>query len=268
MSSRFVFVSSTGDPASNKMAMHLIDNFGFEKTSISFEENPIFQKKNLFLLRTSSELLYLKEPNFETDCYIFLSRHKSESGIPTLTAHFPGNFSSENSFGGNPYEIGYSYPSLHKLYLMSLKQLQNQVPQYKMVTEPTHHGPTSFSKPILFIEIGSTEKEWNDNLAVEVVCKALMRAVNSNYSNAKHSIGFGGTHYSEKITNLIIDSEYALGAIMPKYAFKSLNIEIIEQMIEKSVEKILYAVIDWKGVKDRNRLILLIEKVGLKILRI
>jgi D-aminoacyl-tRNA deacylase len=268
MSSRFVFVSSTSDPASNKMAMYLINNFGFEGTSNSFEENPIFQKKNIILIRTSSELLYLKEPNFKTNCYIFLSRHKSESGIPTLTAHFPGNFSNETSYGGNPYEIGYSYPSLHKLYLQSLKQLQDQVPQYKIVTEPTHHGPTSFSKPVLFIEIGSTEKEWNDHIAVEVACKALMKAVNSTYVNAKYSIGFGGTHYSEKITNLIIDSEYALGAIIPKYALKSLNIRIVEQMIEKSVEKILYGIIDWKGVKDRKRIISLIEKVGIKILRI
>lgn len=268
MNYKFVFVSSIKDPASIKMANCLIDNFGFAETSTSFEENPVFQQNNIGLISTKSELLYFKEPNFKPNCYIFLSRHKSESGIPTLSAHFPGNFSSENSYGGNPCEIGYSFPSLHKLYLCLLKKLQERVPQYKIVSEPTHHGPTSFSKPILFIEIGSTEKEWSDKNAVDVVCKAIMEAVYTNFVNTKSSIGFGGTHYSEKMTNLIVDSDYAIGAIIPKYALDNLNISIIEQMEKKSVEKIHFAIVDWKGVKNRKRIVSLIEKVGLKIIRI
>lgn len=268
MNSKFVFICSTKDIASINMANCLIEKFGFNELSSSFEKKPIFQKDNLKLIITKKELLYIKEPKLEPKAYIFLSRHKSESRIPTLTAHFPGNFSSEAKYGGMPCEIGYSYPTLHKKYLLSLSELQDKVPEYNIVTEPTHHGPTSFSRPVLFIEIGSSEKEWTDQNAVFYVCKAIINSLNLKDTNVNNSIGFGGTHYSEKFTKLIVNSDYSLGSIIPKYSINYLNENIVNQMIEKSIEKISYAIIDWKGVKDREKIISLINKRNLEILRI
>jgi D-aminoacyl-tRNA deacylase len=210
----------------------------------------------------------MTDPGFECDAYIFLSRHKSESQIPTLTAHFPGNFSDDSSYGGRSRELGYTYPSLHRTYLMHLEHLRDRVSDYKIVTEPMHHGPTSFSKPVLFVEIGSSEERWSDKLAVETVCEAVVKTISNHFPAEKIALGFGGSHYSEKFTQLVIKSDFALGAIAPKYVLQHINQLIIDQMISRSNEKITYAVIDWKGVKDRARIISLVENAGLEIVKV
>ncbi len=268
MTENLLLVSSKRDLASINMAHHLIEKHGFEETSERFEDDQIYRKGKVRLIQTSKELLHLEDLKFNPEAYIFLSRHRSESGIPTLTAHFPGNFSDEALYGGRPRELGYTYPTLHQRYLKRLKQLQDRVPEYKVVTEPMHHGPSSFSRPVLFVEIGSSEEQWQDQVAVETVCEAVMKTVEDRYSAEKISLGFGGTHYSEKFTNLIVESEYALGAIMPKYALPNLDKSILHQMTTKSVEKISYAVLDWKGVKDRARVVSLVEDAGLEIVKI
>ncbi len=250
------------------MAQHLIENIGFKETSEQFEDNPVYQKDGTQLIRTEKELLHLNDPGFKPEAYIFLSKHRSESRIPTLTAHFPGNFSDDTSYGGNPRELGYTYPSLHRSYLKNLEQLRDHVPDYKIVTEPTHHGPTSFPTPVLFVEIGSSEDRWNDPVAVETVCEAVVQTIRNHSPAEKIAVGFGGSHYSEKFTQLVVESNYALGAIAPKYALYHINQPIINQMKSRSNEKITYAVIDWKGVSDRQRIISLVEDTGLKIIKV
>ncbi len=250
------------------MAQHLIEHHGFKETSERFEDSPIYQKDETQLIRTENELLQLNDPGFKPDAHIFLSRHRSESKIPTLTAHFPGNFSDDASYGGRPRELGRTYPSLHRAYLKTLEDLRDRVPDYKVVTEPMHHGPTSFSTPVLFVEIGSSEERWNDSSAVETVCEAVVKTINNHYPAEKIAVGFGGKHYSEKFTQLVIESDCALGAIAPKYVLQHINQSILNQMISRSSEKITYAVIDWKGVNDRTRIISLAKEAGLEIIRI
>tara|TARA_B100000315_G_C14530945_1_gene566131 strand:+ start:121 stop:873 length:753 start_codon:yes stop_codon:yes gene_type:complete len=250
------------------MAQHLIETYYFKEINQKFEGNPIYKKDRIYLIKTSKDLLFLDEPPFDPVAYIFLSRHKSESGIPSLTAHFPGNFSKVALFGGAPIELAYTYPSLHQEYLKQLKQLKDNVPKYSIVTEPMHHGPTSFAKPILFVEIGSSEEQWQDLAAIETVCEAVMSTVKSEYSSDKISIGFGGNHYSEKFTNLITESNFALGAIMPKYALPNLDKSILNQMMTRSIEKVSFAILDWKGVKERDRVISLVEEAGLEIVKL
>ena len=256
------------DMASINMAQYIINNYKFKKTHDIFDDNPIYVKNNVSLLQTSQELLYLNEPRFNPDAYIFLSCHKSKSGTPSLTAHFPGNFSKINSFGGAPSDLAHTYPSLHKQYFNQLNQLKNKVIGYSIVTEPMHHGPTSFSKPVLFIEIGSSETQWKDNIAIETVCDAIMKTIENIYLEAKISIGFGGPHYSEKFTKFIINSDYALGAIMPKHALSNINQSILNQMINRSIEKVSYALLDWKGINNKEEVVSLIDSAGLKIVKI
>ncbi len=267
MTGKLLLVSSNHDPASRNMAQHLIENIGFKETSEQFEDSPIYQRDGTRLIRTEKELLHLSDPGFNPEAYIFLSRHRSESRIPTLTAHFPGNFSDDASYGGNPRELGYTYPSLHRAYLKNLEQLRDRVPEYKIVTEPTHHGPTSSPIPVLFVEIGSSEERWNDPVAVETVCEAVVETIRNHSPAEKIAVGFGGTHYSEKFTQLVVESSYALGAIAPKYALQHVNQPIINQMKSRSNETITCAVIDWKGVNDRQRIISLAEEAGLEIIK-
>ncbi len=268
MYDHFILVSSNQDIASRNMAQHLIETYGFKESNQRFEGYPIYKKGRIQLIKTSKNLLFLDEPILDPAAYIFLSHHKSESGIPSLTAHFPGNFSKVAQFGGAPSELAITYPSLHQEYLKQLKNLKSNVLRYSIVTEPMHHGPTSFSKPVLFVEIGSSKEHWQDSDAIETVCEAVMTTVEKGCSSDKISIGFGGNHYSEKFTKLITESNFALGAIMPKYAIINLDKSILNQMITRSIEKVSYAILDWKGIKERDRVISLVEEAGLEIIKL
>jgi len=88
------------------------------------------------------------------------------------------------------------------------------------------------------------------------------------HSAKRVAIGFGGTHYSEKFTRLLLGSEYALGAIASKYVLQHVDSEILRQMVDKSVEKISYAAVDWKSVKEKESLVALMEEAGLEVVKI
>ncbi|NWG09777.1 MAG: hypothetical protein HXX80_05685 [Nitrososphaerales archaeon] len=267
----FAMFSFSEDIASMNMAKRLIENFGFRESNKEFDGSPAFLKDNLRLIRVKTDLIFADyiDDFFPADAYIFLSRHKSESELPCLTAHFPGNFSDDNSYGGRARELAYTYPSLHKEFMIRLWQTRDLVPNYQIVTEPMHHGPTSLGKPVIFIEIGSTEKEWRDVKAGEIVVKALMDTINAMSRWSKVGIGFGGTHYSEKFTKFLIESEFALGAIAPKYALQFVDDEMLGQMVEKCSQKVDHAVLDWKGLgKEKQRIIELVEGANLKVVKI
>ena len=39
-------------------------------------------------------------------------------------------------------------------------------------------------------------------------------------------------------------------------------------MITRSIEKVSYAILDWKGIKERGRVISLVEEAGLEIIKL
>ncbi len=47
---------------------------------------------------------------------------------------------------------------------------------YEVSYECTHHGP-SLNVPAMFVELGSSEKQWNDSRAAEAVAHAAMEAI-------------------------------------------------------------------------------------------
>ena len=181
------------------------------------------------------ELLYVQNLP-DADYYIFLSKHKSKSKKPCLTAHFPGNF-SENKFGGNKNELGFAFPSLQKKFMKNLYSINN-LEKYQIVIEATHHGPTCFKKPIMFVEIGSSEKEWKDKKAAKIIARSIKKTIYEKQKKFKPSIAFGGTHYPKKFMKVLLKTDYSIGHIIPKYNLENLDEKIFEQMIEKSSEKI------------------------------
>lgn len=245
-------VTSKKDVAGMNIAKHC-EQLGLEVTYI--EEEQIFAK-NLDERFPSSEL------------FIILSKHASASGKPCLTAHHPGNFSEDNSHGGNPKELAVSHPSYHKEFLKQLWRFKDELPEFQIVTEPTHHGPTENKTPVLFVEIGATEKEWSNEKAGEIIAKAVKETIEKSPKYEKIAIAFGGPHYSEKFTKVIIEDEYAIGHICPKYAIKKLDKKMVKQMIEKSVEKPEFAIIDKKGVKQKSKIISICKDLNLEVIQI
>ncbi|MBI2185104.1 MAG: hypothetical protein HYU39_09120 [Thaumarchaeota archaeon] len=267
----YVIVASKKDPASMNIAQTLISQFGFRETEEQFEEEAVFRKdeaKLIFLREEATTAEHLKD-FFSPSFYVFVSRHTSSKGIPSLTTHFPGNFSEDYSRGGRPLELAYTYPSLLKDYFKRLSQRKNEASGYEVAIEATHHGPTSLDKPVLYVEIGSSENEWVDSKAALLIAGVLMETLTHPISHSKVGVGFGGSHYSEKFAGLITDSEYAVGAIASKYALEHLQASVLRQMVEKCVEKVEYAFLDWKGLGAQKAVILsMLEELELEIVRV
>ncbi|MBI4258142.1 MAG: hypothetical protein HY619_04230 [Thaumarchaeota archaeon] len=266
-----IIVASRKDPASINITQALIGRFGFQMTDERFEEEPIYSKNSIMLICLKRDAILAEhlDEKFSPDFYVFVSRHTSSKGIPSLTAHFPGNFSEDNSRGGRPKELAHTYPSLLKAYFKNLWQRRNKAKGYRIALEATHHGPTSLRKPVLYVEIGSSEREWKDQEAALLVSDALMDTVTDPIPDCKVGIGFGGPHYSEKFAELILGSEYGLGAIASKYALEHLELSVLRQMIEKCVEKVNHAFLDWKGLgAQKAALLKILEESGLKVVRV
>jgi D-aminoacyl-tRNA deacylase len=202
--------------------------------------------------------------------FIFLSKHKSYSRIPTLTCHCTGNFAANNAYGGRPREIAISYPSLQKGYLKAVTAARQKVPQYDIIIEATHHGPTSLNKPLLFVELGSSEKQWADNNAAAVICDTLLEILHNGIDCCnKVGVALGGTHYPIKFNKLLLESKFGLAAVASKHSLDAIDEEILNQMVEKSVEKVTHVILDSKGLgSQRERIMKIAENSRLELYQV
>jgi len=208
------------------------------------------------------------EDQFGSCSYVFISRHRAESGVPSLTAHFTGNFGPA-VFGGRPSEVSYYCPSLLKNYFLALNSLTDDVTGvFQLTLEATHHGPTSLNSPVLFVELGSTEEQWRDPKAAEKVARALFHGISDNRSYGRCALGIGGTHYPEKFNRMLLDTDIAFGPIIPKYSLMFFNEDILGQLLKKSMEPITLAVVDAKGLgKFKETVNGILQTSGLEVLR-
>jgi D-aminoacyl-tRNA deacylase len=216
-------------------------------------DKPIYQKGSVQLIATKKgqvEAEHLDE-HFSPDYYVFASRHRSASNERTLTVHAPGNLTDQAQVGGRPREIAYTAPDAMKTALRMLYRAKMDGDlDYKVSFEVTHHGPTSLKRPVLFVEVGSTEKEWNDPLAVAAVANAAVSAAESTEKFEK-GIGIGGNHYAPRHTRFVLDSEASLGHLIPSYALDEVDQSIYEEAVEKS--SATFCFLDWKGMKKNQR---------------
>jgi D-aminoacyl-tRNA deacylase len=208
----------------------------------------------------------------ESAAYVFLSKHSSQSGKPTLTCHFTGNFFDTNPYGGIKRELGIAYPYIQKSYILEITSKQSFVSEYDIIIEATHHGPTSLKKPSVFIEIGSTQKQWTDKKAASIVCQSVVNILTREKANPhckSVGIAFGGTHYPTKLNKLLLESEFGLASIASKHNLTAIDEFMIGQMISRSAEKVTHAIVDKKGLgKEKNRILELINKKNLKLLEV
>ncbi|MDQ3873183.1 MAG: D-tyrosyl-tRNA(Tyr) deacylase [Thermoproteota archaeon] len=275
MNNYYVLIASSQDLAGMTMINHLLRSAGFDSGDKSGTEQSYNSDryKNIQLCISSGSLLTLENldnlyPN--ADAFIFLSKHRSESCIPTLTCHCTGNFDRDNAYGGNPYEIAISYPSLQKGYLKAITAVRQKVPQYDVIIEATHHGPTSLHKPVLFVELGSSETQWSDNNAASVVCDTLIKILENRPEQCdKIGIALGGTHYPIKFNNLLLNSKFGLAAVASKHNLEAIDEDMLHQMIEKSVEKVTHIILDSKGLgPQKDRIMKLARKTNLELYKI
>ena len=268
--------------------------YSFKETTTKWHENPVFKledvafenekeqflKNNqIYLGLTDKPLIFLENLNFidtnlKPDILIFASRHTSKTARPALLVHTTGNWSNNMDFGGKPRDLSKTSALIHKAGFVSLKDqitlLNNS--SFSLDIEVTHHGPTILDIPLVFIELGSSKQEWIIDEAGELVANAIINSI-FKYLSFKEDkkqqvgLGFGGTHYAPNFNRLVTNNDVAMSFICPKYYIQELDEKLIELMINNTLEKVDYFIIDWKGTNsdDKKHLIPLLEKFEIPI---
>ena len=116
------------------------------------------------------------------------------------------------------------------------------------------------SLPSFFVEIGSTEKEWTDPAAGLAIAQSVLSAVPQD---PVPLIGFGGTHYAARETEIALTSRGAFGHIAHTREIATLDETMIKAMMEKSGAVAAY--IDRKALnrEDLNRLSGMLATTGI-----
>jgi D-aminoacyl-tRNA deacylase len=225
----------------------------------------------MILATMDTEIIYPPDLDsfFRPQAYIFLSTHRSESGIPSLTVHTTGNFTDKEVLGARPKEVGAIDPDLQKNYLIALNERKSQLEGYEITIEATHHGPTSLRRPVLFVELGSMEKQWGDEHAAEVIADALIASLTSGKKWDKVALAFGGTHYPKKFNEVLLGGEYALSAVVAKHYLEWIDGEMFGQLIQRTSKFPRHVLVDWKGAgPHREKIILLAKQFALEVVRV
>jgi D-aminoacyl-tRNA deacylase len=232
-------------------------------TSLSqFRQNPLMasMKKNssfdFYLIDTEivNDLGIDKEKINKYDFIIFASKHKSSKGGKTLSIHAPGNWDNAE-FGGMPQKVCRSSALFQKQLFEKLNFVAKEykLKDYNITLECTHHGPL-IEKPCVFIEIGSTDMEWNDRRAAFVIAKTISETIEIFKENPYNevAIGIGGPHYCPNFNKIQLNSNIALSHIIPKYSLP-LKKEMILQAIEKTKEEVDFVILDYKGLGNSEQ---------------
>ncbi|MFW9794738.1 MAG: D-aminoacyl-tRNA deacylase [Candidatus Thorarchaeota archaeon] len=267
-----VLVTSEQDTASLTIKNILLNEYGFSKSGEFFEGNEVYSTDTLVLITTNRDMIHCDhlDNHFDADVFIFCSRHRAESGKPALLVHSTGNLGSEAQFGGNPHQLSISAPSLVSRALRTLHQERHLrgLDEFDVSLEVTHHGPTSLKTPLIFIELGSSEDYWTHEEGARAVSAAIIDCAEEQLVGDA-VIGFGGTHYASKFNKLVLEKDYKIGHIAPKYAINDLTPVVLQQMLTNSTNPIVKAVIDWKGTNMENKehIFPMLEDAGIELIR-
>jgi len=239
-----LLIYSKDDPAGVNIASHLINEISFKKMNNSHA----YYYKDFLLLPIEGSLLDLNIDMENIEWALFLSKHKSESKRTCLTVHTPGNLYEKNIMGGRPNEVAISNPPLQCSLLRALNTISKKLNMNIEVTvEATHHGPTNLNFPVTFIEIGSDENAWRNELLGSIVAKAISNIISSSLEIAPGAVGIGGGHYSDKFTKKILEGAL-IGHIIPKYAMiEGMHPSMIVKCIERTFGGCTKLYVDWKG---------------------
>jgi len=254
-------VASTKDVASMNIRQQLISHYDFTESSEEFHKNKIYNKEadgqELKLVTINEEAIYYQAitDHFHPKLIIYISRHSSRSGKPTLSVHTPGNLVQAEK-GGLSGKISIAPANAMRKALLEMARQKAELGLgYQVSYECTHHGP-SLDVATMFVELGSSLTQWKDVTAAEAVAHAAMAAIKKGSESSIVAIGIGGPHYGEKFTRMALEDSFAFGHIMPKYLVSQVNAEIIRQCVDRTLEKVETIALDWKGIRGADKILL------------
>jgi D-aminoacyl-tRNA deacylase len=174
---------------------------------------------------------YMESTGVSVEGVLILSRHVSSSETPAMTLHaigIPGilPFGEIGISGGLNGVLVPPNPFFAPLFRTMTKFAKERKidDEFDLTLETTHHGPV-LNTPTLYIEIGSTEKEWiRDDVAdcwAETISHVLgLFTAEKPYidNNLDVMIGFGGGHYAPRHKAVILESNINLGHVIANYS--------------------------------------------------
>ena len=260
-------ITTTVDPASMNIRENLLADFDFEKLDIDFDGFKVYESKDIRLYTTDRMMITYENIDEalpqKPDLVIFASKHKSASGIASLTVHPIGNWGIAE-LGGKDNTLCIAPAKYIQFAMSTIKEIakKEKLSGFDLVREVTHHGPY-LKTSCMFIEIGSEEKGWVNHVAGKVIAKTIMHILTNPLPEyEKICFGIGGTHYAQEFTKRAEFSNWAFGHIMPKHALDHLSNENVLAALRDTKDggaKKVTVVVDWKGVgphKDKIRKIL------------
>lgn len=235
-----LIIASTEDPASTNIKQGLLEQTPWEEQG-TFYNSPVLRHrfmKNLVLVTIPDKKIRHENIDLEIEeqlhitsrIAIFLSRHRSKMGEPTLTVHPIGNY-GDAEFGGKPKTLVPAAPRMmtHLLRLIK-KNLMTTSLEYQVCYEVTHHGPF-LRIPTLFVEVGSTEEHWQKKEPASVIAASLLELFSKYQYEEDHPkeipvlIGIGGGHYAPRFTDVAFQKNIAFGHMIPSYHIDVGNID-------------------------------------------
>lgn len=252
-----LIVSSNEDAASTNIKKGLLEQSNWKEID-TFFNNPVYENSSIndVIIVTINDSK-IKHENLEKELFeklglkpklaIFVSRHRSKTGEPTLTTHPIGNF-AEAKFGGKPRTLVISSPKLMTNLLRIINKNTQQAKLYhKVCFEVTHHGPY-MSIPTIFVEVGSNEEEWKKQEPANIISKSVLELLSIYHYEEEIDndipviIGIGGGHYAPRFTDIALEKNVAFGHMIPTYQIDAGNIN--EEIFEKTIN----ATLNVKGV--------------------
>jgi D-aminoacyl-tRNA deacylase len=264
---------STADRASQNIKEHLLRHARWEELKnipqnweslVSVHENPQhriieIREHHIYQDRIDDKMASF---GFDTDLIIVASKHKSMDGRSVLTAHFTGN-TKDADFGGRPCELSVPAPKIMRSIIKNMERMAKDT-KYTVSMESTHHGPTEMRTPMVYAEIGSSDEQWTDPVAGDIVARAILEAYPEN---VPVGIGFGGGHYAARQTGMILETDVTFGHNFPDHQLPNVDKSMIMQAFEKSNADFIYFDRKSMSSKERERLSCIIEELGYPTLR-
>ncbi|RLF59645.1 MAG: transposase [Thermoplasmata archaeon] len=246
-----VIISSTQDSASTNIKKALLMKSGWEEQGLflnqTYYKNTSFS--DIYMVTINDKTIIHEGIENQIQKYlrirpteaIFISRHRSKTGAPSLTTHPIGNFGPA-LFGGKNNTVSPPMPHHMTALLRLINDNAKKAGLYhKVCFEVTHHGPY-MSIPTLFAEVGSNEEEWEKQKPADIIAQSLICLFESN-TKIKESakdipvlIGIGGGHYAPRFTDVALGKNVAFAHMIPSYHINdnNINFELLKNVIETS----------------------------------
>ena len=260
---RVTIICSEVDDASKNIARHLLKRVPWARGS---EVPAEWTYGNFQLVMVEDKLIDQEalDQSLSTDLLLFASRHQSQTQEgPVFSAHFTGDVCGPTQKGSSGV-LTRAAPRALKLIVEALTNLSN----VKVLVEATHHGPSAIETPSLFVEIGSTKTEWNNEALGDTVAQALLGLESRSLDiPCPTAVGFGGPHYAPRHADVLLRSDICFGHIFAAYQLECLTREIIREAFEKSQAQFAY--FDRKHMgSDRTRIESTVHSLGFEVLRL